>query len=53
MQREEKNAIRKKLLKQDKELSKTIWKTKDPEKRKELELWMHDYIKQGLINLNG
>ena len=48
-----KNAIRKKLLKQDKELSKRIRKTKDPEKRKELELWMHDNIKQELINLNG
>ena len=48
-----KNAIRKKLLKQDKELSKRIRKTKDPEKRKELELWMHDNIKHELINLNG
>ena len=48
-----KDAIRKKLLKQDKELSKRIRKTKDPEKRKELELWMHDNIKQELINLNG
>ena len=47
-----KNAIRKKLLKQDKKLSKRIRKTKDPEKRKELELWMCDNIKQELINLN-
>ena len=44
---------RKKLLKQDKELSKRIRKTKDPEKRKELELWMRDNIKRELINLNG
>ena len=53
MQSEGKNAIRKRLLKQDKELSKRIQKTKDPEKRIELELWMRDNIKQELINLNG
>ena len=48
-----KNTIRKELLKQDKELSERIRKTKDPEKRKELELWMCDNIKQELLNLNG
>ena len=48
-----KNAIRRKLLKQYKELSKRIRKTKDPEKRKELELWMRDNIKRELLNLNG
>ena len=51
--KDRKNAIRKKLLKQYKELSKRIKKKKDPEKRKELELWMRDNIKQGLLNLNG
>ena len=43
-----KNDIRKKLLKQDKELSKIIKKTKDPEKRKELELCIRDIIKREL-----
>ena len=51
--KDRKNAIRKKLLKQYKELSKRIKKKKDPEKRKELELWMRDNIKRELLNLNG
>ena len=46
------NAMRK-LLKQDKELSQRIRKTKDPEKRKELDLWMCGNIKGELFNLNG
>ena len=46
------NAMRK-LLKQDKELSQRIRKTKDPEKRKELDLWMRGNIKGELFNLNG
>ena len=48
-----KNAVTKKLLKLDKELSKKVRRTRDPEKRKALELWMHDNIKKELINLHG
>ena len=48
-----KNTITKKLLKQDKELSKRIRRARDPEKRKALELWARDNIKQELINLHG
>ena len=48
-----KNTITKKLLKQDKELSKRIRRARDPEKRKALELWTRDNIKQELINLHG
>ena len=43
------NAMRK-LLKQDKELSQRTRKTKDPEKRKELDLWMCGNIKGELFN---
>ena len=48
-----KNAIKKKLSKQDKELSKKIKRTRDPEKRKALELWVCDNIKKELIKPNG
>ena len=48
-----KNTITKKLLKQDKELSKKIKRTRDLEKRKALELWVHGNIKTELIKLNG
>ena len=48
-----KNVITKKLLKQDKELSKKIKRTRDPEKRKARELWVHGNIKTKLIKLNG
>ena len=48
-----KNTITKKLLKHDKELSKRIRRPRDPEKRKALELWARDNIKQELINLHG
>ena len=48
-----KNTITKKLLKHDKELSKRIRRARDPEKRKALELWARDNIKQELINLHG
>ena len=47
-----KNTITKKLLKHDKELSKRR-RARDPEKRKALELWARDNIKQELINLHG
>ena len=48
-----KNAVTKKLLKLVKELSKKVKRTRDPEKRKALELWMRDNIKKELINLHG
>ena len=48
-----KNAVTKKLFKLDKELSKNVRRTRDPEKRKALELWMRDNIKKELINLHG
>ena len=48
--KDRKNAIRKKLFKQDKEPSKRMRKTKDPEKGKELELWMRDNIKREVLN---
>ena len=48
-----KNTITKKLLKQDKELSKKTKTARDPEKRKALELWVHDNIKKEIIKVNG
>ena len=48
-----KDTITKKLLKQDKELNKKIKTAKDPEKRKALELWVHDNIKKEIIKVNG
>ena len=46
-------AVTKILLKLDKELSKKVRRTRDPEKRKAPELWMRDSIKKELINLHG
>ena len=48
-----KNAVTKKLFKLDKELSKNARRTRDPEKRKALELWICDNIKKELISLHG
>ena len=47
------NTTTKKLLKQDKELSKKIKRTRVPDKRKALELLARGNIKKELIKLNG